>query len=178
MSQIVTCRVVGIDPGSRATGYGVIEMVGHDLRYVDSGVLRIRGERLPDRLHTIFLGVSEVLDRCQPTVLAIENLFMHRNADSALKLGQARGAAICSAVNRDLEIFEYTPAEIKQAVVGRGNAAKEQVQMMVRALLKRNAPPQADEADALACAICHAHRAAGLAAIGGGVQGRSGGRWR
>ncbi len=153
-------------------------MVGNEFRHIESGALRIRGDRLPERLHVIFDSVSEILDRCQPTAFAIENVFMHRNADSALKLGQARGAAICSAVNRDIEIFEYTPAEIKQAVVGRGNAAKPQVQMMVRALLNLRSQPQADEADALACAICHGHHASGVARLGGTVKGSSGGRWR
>ena len=171
-------RILGIDPGSRTTGYGVIEVMGNDFRYIESGALRIRGESLPERLHAIFDSVSDVLDRCQPTAFAIENVFMHRNADSALKLGQARGAAICSVASRDIEVFEYTPAEIKQSVVGKGNAAKPQVQMMVRALLNLKTNPQADEADALACAICHANRAGGLARLGSLVNGRSGGRWR
>ncbi len=171
-------RILGIDPGSRTTGYGVIEVVGNEFRYIESGALRIRGDTLPERLHAIFDSLSEVLDRCQPTVLAIENVFMHQNAGSALKLGQARGAAICSAVHRDIEIHEYTPAEIKQAVVGKGNAAKPQVQMMVRAMLKLRTNPQADEADALACAICHGNHAGGVARLHGLVTGSSGGRWR
>jgi crossover junction endodeoxyribonuclease RuvC len=171
-------RILGIDPGSRTTGYGVIEVVGSEFRYIESGALRIRGDTLPERLHAIFDSVSEVLDRCQPTDFAIENLFMHRNADSALKLGQARGAAICSVANRDIKIFEYTPAEIKQSVVGKGNAAKPQVQMMVRAMLKLKGSPQADEADALACAICHGNHAGGIARLGGVVKGSRGGRWR
>ncbi len=171
-------RILGIDPGSRTTGYGVIEVMGNDFRHIESGALRIRGDTLPERLHAIFDSVSEVLDRCQPTAFAIENVFMHRNADSALKLGQARGAAICSAANRDIEIFEYTPAEIKQSVVGKGNAAKPQVQLMVRALLNLKTHPQADEADALACAICHGNHAGGVARLGGVVKGSTGGRWR
>ena len=171
-------RILGIDPGSRTTGYGVIEMMGNEFRYIESGALRIRGESLPERLHAIFDSVSEVLDRCQPTDFAIENVFMHRNADSALKLGQARGAAICSVANRDIKVYEYTPAEIKQSVVGKGNAAKPQVQMMVRALLNLKTNPQADEADALACAICHGNRAGGMERLGSLVSGRSGGRWR
>jgi len=171
-------RILGIDPGSRTTGYGVIEMVGNEFRHIESGALRIRGETLPQRLHAIFDSVSEVLDRCQPTAFAIENVFMHRNADSALKLGQARGAAICSAANRDIQVFEYTPAEIKQSVVGRGNAAKLQVQMMVRAILNLKTNPQADEADALACAICHGNHAGGIDRLGGVVKGSQGGRWR
>ena len=171
-------RIIGIDPGSRTTGYGVIEMMGNEFRHIESGALRIRGENLPERLHAIFDSVSEVLERCQPTAFAIENVFMHRNADSALKLGQARGAAICSAANRELEIFEYTPAEIKQSVVGRGNAAKPQVQMMVRAILNLQTQPQADEADALACAICHGNHAGGMARLGVVIKGSTGGRWR
>ena len=170
-------RILGIDPGSRTTGYGVIEIEKGGYRHIESGVLRIRGETLPERLHAIFEAVSDVLDRCRPDVFAIENVFMHRNADSALKLGQARGAAICTAVNRDLTVYEYTPAEIKQAVVGRGNAAKPQVQMMVRALLNLQTNPQADEADALACAICHGNRSQSLDRMGLST-GWKGGRLR
>ncbi len=170
-------RILGIDPGSRTTGYGVIEMEGGEFRHIESGALRIRGETLPQRLHAIFEGVSEVLDRCQPDAFAIENVFMHRNADSALKLGQARGAAICTAADRNLTVHEYTPAEIKQAVVGRGNAAKPQVQMMVRALLNLQTNPQADEADALACAICHGNRSQSLNRMGLST-GWKGGRLR
>jgi crossover junction endodeoxyribonuclease RuvC len=158
--------ILGIDPGSRITGYGIIETEKNGYRRVDSGALRIKGDTLPQRLHAIFRAVSEVLDRFQPDEFAIENVFMHRNADSALKLGQARGAAICSAIDRDISIYEYTPAEIKQAVVGRGNAAKPQVQMMVRGLLNLSQNPQADEADALACAICHGNRSSGLRKMG------------
>ena len=171
-------RILGIDPGSRTTGYGVIEVMGNEFRHIESGALRIRGESLPERLYVIFDSVSEVVARCQPTTFAIENVFMHRNADSALKLGQARGAAICAVANHDIEVFEYTPAEIKQSVVGRGNAAKQQVQLMVRAILNLQTQPQADEADALACAICHGNHASGIAKLGGVIKGSTGGRWR
>ena len=171
-------RILGIDPGSRTTGYGVVELEKGEYRYIESGALRIRGEPLPQRLHAIFDSVSEVLDRCQPDDFAIENVFMHRNADSALKLGQARGAAICSAANRAVTVYEYTPAEIKKAVVGRGNATKEQVQMMMRALLKLSGNPQADEADALACAVCHGHHSSNIRKLGLPLSGSRRGRWR
>ena len=171
-------RILGIDPGSRTTGYGVVELEKGVYRHIESGALRIRGESLPERLHAIFESVREVLERCQPDDFAIENVFMHRNADSALKLGQARGAAICSAAGHDLKIYEYTPAEIQLAVVGRGNAAKAQVQMMVRVLLSLKTNPQADEADALACAICHGHHASGIQKLGLSLSGSTRGRWR
>ena len=149
--------ILGIDPGSRITGYGVINCVGNKNEYVASGCIRIKGEELPERLQQVYSGVSEVIDRYCPQEMAIEQAFMARNADSALKLGQARGAALVAAMQCNAEVFEYTPTRIKQAIVGRGHADKVQVQHMVRMLLNLSEAPQADQADALAAAICHGH---------------------
>jgi crossover junction endodeoxyribonuclease RuvC len=148
-------RILGIDPGSRLTGYGLIDSDGQHARYVSSGCLKVGGGALPDKLGLIFTELSALIGEFRPHQLAIENVFMHRNADSALKLGQARGAAICAAVTCDLPVAEYAPREIKQAVVGKGSADKRQVQHMVRVLLNLAATPQADAADALAIALCH-----------------------
>ena len=150
-------RILGIDPGSRITGFGVIEVVQGKFSYVTSGCIRVAGESLPQKLKSIFECVSEIVTEFAPTEMAIEQVFMRNNVDSALKLGQARGAAICAGVTQGLEVFEYTPTQIKQAVVGKGHADKTQVQFMVRALLKLPAVPQEDAADALACALCHRH---------------------
>jgi crossover junction endodeoxyribonuclease RuvC len=166
-------RILGIDPGSRITGFGVIDVVAGKNLHVESGTVRPKLESLPERLGELFRGVREVIAQSAPDQVAIENVFMHRNADSALKLGQARGAIIAAAIESGVPVFEYTPAEIKQAVVGKGGAAKEQVQHMVRLLLNLG-ELQADQADALACALCHAHRAQGLAAMTGVNQWRRG----
>lgn len=160
-------RILGIDPGSRVTGFGVIEATGGRLRYTASGCIRAGNLPLAERLKLIYDGVSEVIDRYQPDEAVIENVFMHRNASSALKLGQARGAAICALAGRGLAVHEYTPNQIKQAIVGRGHAGKEQVQHMVQALLNLDSAPQADAADALACAICHNHASHMLARLAG-----------
>lgn len=149
--------ILGIDPGSRITGYGVIRQQGRKLEYLGSGCIRTAVDDLPSRLKLIFAGVSEIITQFQPDVLAIEQVFMARNADSALKLGQARGVAIVAAVNVDIPVFEYAARQVKQTVVGTGAAEKSQVQHMVRALLKLPANPQADAADALAIAITHCH---------------------
>jgi len=163
-------RILGIDPGSRFTGFGVIDTEGTRLSYLASGCIRITDTDLPDRLRTIFDGLTEIVRTHRPDFVAIEKVFMARNADSALKLGQARGAAITAVIQHELPVAEYTALQIKQAVVGNGHAGKEQVQHMVRALLSLNGAPQADAADALACAICHAHSHAGLNALSrGGV---------
>jgi len=148
-------RILGIDPGSRFTGFGVIESDGKNYKYITSGFIRVTGETWSERLKVIFESVNELVETHQPQEMSIEKVFMHRNADSALKLGQARGAAICAVVTNDIPVHEYTPAEIKQSVVGKGNAAKEQVQHMVRVLLNLPGNPQADAADALAAALCH-----------------------
>ena len=155
-------RVLGIDPGFRVTGFGVVNILRNGrVHYVASGCIRIPGGDLSTRLQAVYNGVLEVIEQHQPQALVIEKVFMARNADSALKLGQARGAAICAGINHRLPVNEYTALQIKRAVVGKGNAGKEQVQHMVKALLELNGTPQADAADALACAICHAHHATG-----------------
>ena len=148
-------RILGIDPGSRFTGFGIIESDGRSARYITSGCVRVTGETWAERLGVIFNSISELMDTYQPQEMAIERVFMHRNADSALKLGQARGAAICAVITREIPVFEYSPTEIKKSVVGKGHAAKEQVQHMVRILLNLPANPQADAADALGVALCH-----------------------
>jgi len=149
--------ILGIDPGSRVTGYGVIRQVGRQLTYLGSGCIRTNTTALPDRLGLIYAGVSEIITQFSPDYFAIEQVFMAKNADSALKLGQARGAAIVAAVNQQLPVFEYAARQVKQTVTGTGAADKAQVQHMVRTLLKLPANPQADAADALAIAITHCH---------------------
>jgi crossover junction endodeoxyribonuclease RuvC len=149
---------MGIDPGSRMTGYGIIDMDGPRSRYIASGGIQTDSSRpLPERLKTIFEGMTEIVRLHRPAEVAVEQVFMHRNPDSALKLGQARGAAICAVVVAGLPVSEYAARAIKQAVVGSGAADKAQVQHMVALLLNLAAPPQADAADALAVAICHGH---------------------
>jgi crossover junction endodeoxyribonuclease RuvC len=155
---VATVRLLGIDPGSRITGYGILDMDGPRSRYVASGCIQTDSARpLPERLKTIFEGVARVIREYQPAEAAAEQVFMHRNPDSALKLGQARGAALCAVVMAGLPVSEYAPHAIKQAVVGGGAADKSQVQRMVALLLDLPEPPQADAADALAVAICHGH---------------------
>ncbi len=148
--------ILGIDPGSRITGFGLIENHANRLRYIDSGNIRVSGDNLPQRLGCIFDEIENVIQTHRPEQMSIENVFMARNPDSALKLGQARGAAICAAYRAGLEIAEYAPREIKQAIVGSGAANKEQVQHMVKRLLGIRQQLKADEADGLAIAICHA----------------------
>ncbi|AEX51665.1 MULTISPECIES: crossover junction endodeoxyribonuclease RuvC [Rahnella] len=149
--------ILGIDPGSRITGYGIIRQTGRQLSYLGSGCIRTVVDDMPGRLKLIYAGVSEIITQFQPDFFAIESVFMAKNADSALKLGQARGAAIVAAVNQDLPVFEYAARQVKQTVVGTGAAEKSQVQHMVRSILKLPANPQADAADALAIAITHCH---------------------
>lgn len=151
--------ILGIDPGSRITGYGVIEQTGRKFNYLGSGCIKAiaAGDDLGDRLQVIFAGVSELILQFKPTMFAIEQVFMGVNPGGALKLGQARGAAIVAATSSGLSIAEYSARQIKQSVVGTGGADKEQVQHMVKSILKLPATPQADAADALAVALCHAH---------------------
>ncbi|NOY63094.1 MAG: crossover junction endodeoxyribonuclease RuvC [Gammaproteobacteria bacterium] len=149
--------ILGIDPGSRITGYGVIRIERNRAQHVACGCIRVGDELFAVRLKNIFSGVREVIAAYQPDEMAIEQVFVQRNVDSALKLGQARGAAICATVDSSMPVAEYTPAQIKLAVVGKGNAAKEQVQHMVSVLLNLTSSPQADAADALAVALCHFH---------------------
>ena len=152
------------------TGFGVIEKTGEKLAYVASGTIKTaagkgEGENLPARLKIILDGLAEVIATYQPEQVAVEKVFVNVNPQSTLLLGQARGAAISAAVLRDLPVAEYTALQIKQSVVGNGHAAKEQVQEMVKRLLKLPAAPKADSADALACAICHAHGGQGLGGL-------------
>ncbi len=149
--------ILGIDPGSRKTGFGVINAHGSQLTYISSGVIRTPDADLAQRLQTIFESLAEIITEYQPALLAIENVFMAKSAGSALKLGQARGAAMVAATNQGLTVFEYEARKVKQAVVGSGGADKLQVQHMVKTLLKLPRTPQEDAADALAVAICHAH---------------------
>lgn len=149
---------MGIDPGSRITGFGLIEKISRShIRYISSGCVRITSKELSVKLNIIFEGISQLMEEFKPDEVSIESIFMQRNVMSALKLGQARGAAIVAASRHVVPVFEYSPREIKQAVVGYGAAQKEQVQSMVCRLLDLKAVPQADAADALAVALCHAH---------------------
>jgi crossover junction endodeoxyribonuclease RuvC len=163
---IPVVRILGIDPGLRITGFGVIDKQGSALIYVTSGCVKTDNTAsLPERIRTILDGLAEVIGNHQPQQAAVEKVFVNVNPQSTLLLGQARGAAISALVQADLQVAEYTALQIKQAVVGRGKAAKEQVQHMVRRLLALPGDPSPDAADALACAICHAHGGQGLGAI-------------
>lgn len=152
-----TVRILGVDPGLRVTGFGIIEKNGGRLAYVTSGCVRSGSGELAVRLKSILTGLAEVIAANQPREVAIEKVFVNVNAQSTLALGQARGTAICAAVLAGLPVSEYTALQVKQSVVGRGHAAKEQVQHMVKRLLSLPGDPSPDAADALACAICHAH---------------------
>ena len=158
-------RILGIDPGLNITGYGLLEAQGQRLHYQGSGAIRIPKGTLPERLKTLFEGVSQVALQAQADIAVVEIVFVNVNPQSTLLLGQARGAAISALVHADLPVAEYTALQIKQAVVGQGKAAKEQVQHMVVRLLNLPGAPTADAADALACAICHAHGGQGLGAL-------------
>lgn len=155
--------ILGIDPGSQKTGFGVIETDGSRHRYLSSGVIRLPLGALPARLDIIFKSLNTIIDEYAPQQAVVEEVFMAKSAGSALKLGQARGAAVVACVSRDLQVAEYTARQIKKAVVGTGAASKEQIQEMVRILLALPAAPQEDAADALAAAICHANAWGGLA---------------
>jgi len=150
-------RILGVDPGLRVTGFGVIEQSGQKLRYITSGCVRSGGGELAVRLKAILDGLAEVIAANRPEQVAIEKVFVNVNPQSTLLLGQARGSAICAAVIAGLPVAEYTALQVKQAVVGKGHAKKEQVQHMVKRLLALPGDPSPDAADALACAICHAH---------------------
>ncbi len=155
-------RILGIDPGLRITGFGVLDKVGQKLVYVASGCIKTPDGALPERLKVILDSLREVIALHQPQQVAVEKVFVNVNPQSTLMLGQARGAAICAAVLAQLPVAEYTALQVKQAVVGNGHAKKEQVQDMVQRLLALSGTPSPDAADALACAICHAHGGMGL----------------
>jgi len=172
-------RILAIDPGSRITGFGILDVVNGKTVYVNSGCIRLPDEALSVRLKHIFNNVSALLDEYKPNEFAIEEVFLAKNANSALKLGQARGAAIVAASIQELDVHEYAARRVKQSVVGNGNADKEQVQLMVQMLLQLSSKPQADAADALAIALCHANtRTSGGLEYGVGKRaGRSSKRW-
>jgi len=150
-------RILGIDPGSRLTGYGIIENTARGYKYIASGSIHIKADYFPDRLKQIFDGIVQIVEMYRPEQMAIEQVFMHKNADSALKLGQARGAAICAVQTTGLPVFEYAARQVKQAVVGKGAADKLQVQHMVKILLSIQGELSYDASDALGISICHAH---------------------
>ncbi|MDY7577546.1 crossover junction endodeoxyribonuclease RuvC [Herbaspirillum sp. RTI4] len=159
-------KILGIDPGLRVTGFGVIDKQGNRLTYIASGTIKTSEGSLPERLKTILLSLGEVIRTYQPDCAAIEKVFVNVNPQSTLLLGQARGAAICALVSADLPVAEYTALQLKQAVVGHGKAHKQQVQDMVQRLLSLSGLPGTDAADALGMAICHAHSGETLAMLG------------
>jgi crossover junction endodeoxyribonuclease RuvC len=154
--------ILGIDPGSRVTGFGVVQQAGDRIVCLASGRILLAEDEMPVRLRRIHDELAQVVARFQPAEAAIERVFMNRNADSALKLGQARGAAIVALGGAGVAIHEYSATQIKQAVVGRGHAQKPQVQHMIKVLLGLDHLPATDEADALAVAVCHGHTRRGL----------------
>jgi len=159
--------ILGIDPGSRITGYGLINATGNKLEYIACGAIKTGDTALPERLKQIFDGLDQVIAQHCPQQAAIEEVFMGKNAAAALKLGQARGSAIIACLQHELPLEEYSARKIKQAIVGRGGAEKQQVQHMVKALLGISETLQEDAADALAVAICHANTQAGLIRMAG-----------
>jgi crossover junction endodeoxyribonuclease RuvC len=165
MNKSASIRILGIDPGLRITGFGVIDKIGQKLVYVASGCIKTPAGDLPPRLKVILESLAEVISSYQPQQVSVEKVFVNVNPQSTLLLGQARGAAICAAVLANLPVAEYTALQVKQSVVGNGHADKEQVQDMVQRLLALDGKPGADAADALACAICHAHAGTGLGKI-------------
>ncbi len=176
--------ILGIDPGSRITGYGVVSAVGNRQEYITSGCIKTTEKTtLPERLAVIYQGLSTIIDEFVPAEAAIERIFMAKSPESALKLGHARGVALLAAVNRDIPVHEYEARKVKQAVVGSGSATKNQVQHMVMTLLRLPAKPQADAADALAIAICHINTQYNLARMANnnanavGIKRFRRGRW-
>lgn len=176
LSHLTAVRILGIDPGLRVTGFGVVEKIGERLTYLASGCIKTdAAASLPERLGTIHAGLRELVATHRPDQAAVEIVFVNVNPQSTLLLGQARGAAITALVAAGLSVAEYTALQIKQAVVGNGHADKKQVQHMVRRLLTLSGDPSADAADALACAIAHAHGGQGLGNLPGkGLQVRNG----
>jgi crossover junction endodeoxyribonuclease RuvC len=160
-------RILGLDPGSRITGYGVVDADRQGFRYVASGCIRVGDGDMPGRLLAIHRHVAELVAAHAPDEVAIERVFMHRNPDSALKLGQARGAALCGACHAGARVYEYAPRAVKQTVTGTGGAEKNQVLHMVKALLALEGRLSADAADALAIAVCHAQHRGALRARNG-----------
>lgn len=174
ISGLLMAIILGVDPGSVKTGFGLINAVGSQLDYISSGVIRLPKAELPERLSIIYQSLTDLIRQHCPQEVAVEQVFMAKNAGSALKLGQARGAAIVAAVSQQLPVAEYSARQIKQAVVGTGGADKTQVQMMVMHILKLQSLPQEDAADALACALCHAHSQQTLIKMAGAKAMRRG----
>jgi len=166
--------ILGIDPGSRVCGYGLIRARGNSLEYLSSGVIRMGTVSFPERLHTIFTDLSEIITEYQPEVAAVEEVFMGKNASSALKLGQARGAAIVACTHHKVPVAEYAARKVKQALVGKGQAEKAQVQQMIKSVLGLSKVPPEDAADALAVAVCHANTENTLIKMAGVRAGRTG----
>ena len=164
--------ILGIDPGSRITGYGLIKESKQKLQYIDSGCIRTSEGELSQRLLQIFNGICQLMEEYAPDEVAIEEIFMHQNPNSALKLGHARGVAMVACASHRVNVSEYSAREVKQSVAGYGAAQKNQVKHMVVALLMLNSSPQSDAADALAIAICHSHTRNGLMAMGPGPGSR------
>ena len=154
--------ILGIDPGSRITGYGIIRESQRQLEYIDSGCIRTSEGELSQRLLQIFNGICQLMETFAPDEVAIEQVFMHKNVNAALKLGHARGVAMVAVASHRIPIYEYSPRQMKQALVGYGAAQKEQVKQMVMCLLDLKQAPQTDAADALGTAICHRHMHTGL----------------
>jgi crossover junction endodeoxyribonuclease RuvC len=148
-------RILGVDPGSRKTGFGIIESGRFNPNYLISGVIRVEKYSGAHRLKNIYQSICQIIEQYQPDVLAIEKVFVYKNPKSAITLGQARGVILCAAAMYDVPIMEYTPTQVKSTIVGKGHAGKTQVQFMVQNLLKLTEAPQEDAADALACALCH-----------------------
>jgi crossover junction endodeoxyribonuclease RuvC len=157
--------ILGIDPGSRFTGYGIISVDGNIISHLDHGTIKTSNKDFSARLFHIYNELNHIITKHQPNQAAIETVFFAKNAQSALKLGQARGAAITAIASKALPLHEYSPKQIKQSITGTGAADKQQVQQMVKMLLKLNDIPQSDAADALACAVCHCHHHTVLARI-------------
>lgn len=151
-------RILGIDPGTGITGFGLIDVEGNRLRHVDNGIIKTRsGLPLAERLQTIYVGLLDIIEQHQPAAMSVEQVFLAKNPRAALTLGHSRGAALLAGVNASLDIHEYSALQVKSAVVGYGHAAKQQVQQMVKVLLNLPEIAQEDASDALAVAICHAH---------------------
>jgi crossover junction endodeoxyribonuclease RuvC len=165
-ARSVIMKILGIDPGLRTTGFGIIHKQGNKLSYIASGTIKTADADLPQRLKTILASVSEIIQTYRPDCAAIEKVFVNVNPQSTLLLGQARGAAICALVSADLAVAEYTALQVKKAVAGHGQAQKQQIQDMVVRLLSLSGTPSADAADALGVAICHAHSGEALKVLG------------
>jgi crossover junction endodeoxyribonuclease RuvC len=166
-SKAVKLRILGVDPGTRVVGYGLIDVSGPSVDYIECGVLRLpTAEPIPLRLHRLVVALGEVIDEFTPSVMAIEAAFHGVNAMSALKLGQARGAIMTMAVGRGLEVHEFPPATVKKAVTGSGRATKAEIQARVRLLCRLRREPSSDAADALAIALCYGHTRYALAPAG------------